>query len=392
MARKKKQDLAAFQNFLTGTQFVQDNTASVYATHIRQTLPYLEVLDAVEAVTAGFLAMGQDCSPRKLSARRTAWSHFVEYAKTKGLTLAEPRKLTVLRGPSPLSHEVRGVLHWMVTGDRFKHRQVPHLTWGLLCDDISNMNTRDMRDPYRPNGFVLVEKAHIEILRLWAPPISPDQPLFPTKPGSLIPYPHRMFRRELRAYRDSIDWSPSGMSSDRGVSSSRELEMEASKEMEAMRAGRQTAVEAMEATKASGAALQEMEPSPDVFEVIEEPPTVPNIEALLALSPGGEEDSSATPSPTETTLAEPSETTEQRECLAGEAGLSPNTPLGKEAPLGTAEDRAPCLTCTLPYEVHAEAFGRGTQTITNCAIVRGYPEDTCQMCEGSCPGVHSYRA
>ena len=123
MPRQKSEDLKTYQTWLKLYLGLSEATATVYASHLRSTLPYITDITSQDSVSEGFEKMSHDCPRKVLSARKTAWKRLVEFGASKGVEIALPKEKLKLKksGPPGMPHEVRAVLAYLVTGRRFKH-------------------------------------------------------------------------------------------------------------------------------------------------------------------------------------------------------------------------------------------------------------------------------
>jgi len=206
MPRKKKKDLAEFQEWLMRDKFISDSTACTYASNVRAVIGWLDDLQDVKVVERGFRNMALDVSRKMLAARRTAWKHFVEFADVqKNIKLAFPNRLPSHRGPPPLPHAVRGALHTLTRKGIFLQKQIPGLRWSMFLPDVPSLPTLRFNDPYQRGQTLEVARKEYQALREWSGfTAGDDAPLFPVKFGSTTPYPATAFRRELRQYKKDM--------------------------------------------------------------------------------------------------------------------------------------------------------------------------------------------
>ena len=206
MPRPRSTDLEEFQTWLETTVSLDPSTTSVYASHVRATIPWLSNLQDEKAVTADFKLMSADCSRKVLSGRRTAWKRFGDYALAmKDIKLAQPARATEHKGPAALPHEVRAAVFWLTTENRFKHRTIPLLTWALVKQNGAAGNGALIWNPATPSEQIILPQEHLEAIQLYAlGTLGSDLPFLPLTPGSCVPYPWFTLRRELRAYREAV--------------------------------------------------------------------------------------------------------------------------------------------------------------------------------------------
>jgi hypothetical protein len=380
MARKKNSDLAEYQEWLEINLFISSSTTPVYASHIRSTLPWLKDPQDEGAVTDDFTRMQVDCSPKVLSGRRTAWKHFAAFAKTKGIDLAVPRKIRNHRGPPELSHAVRAALAYLTSNRRFKHNLVPLLRWSMVVG-----NTREGMDtsyliwnPAQPSEQLAIPAEHIEALKEHAQTPGEDGPLLPAFAGSLVPYPWRAFRRELRAYRDSVSLDDVCENWEEVFKSSTGAALPVSRS--AAEVGAQALAEqAKDVALAQGFTVEDSYESQGDFTPSH---TTDQLRAFI-------EEGKAPPVllgaalPEAVNPADPADPEEIPKDLAAEGGPTDD---------GSREvdpSKPKCEVCGHPEDQHRQ-LRRGDHTLKECAQENGYPEDTCQMCEGRCHGRHVF--
>ena len=392
MPRKKNQDLEAFQDWLVDHEFLADSTACVYASTIRSVLPHVEDLQDEDHLTEVFSRLGETFSRRSMSSKRAAWKRFSSYARSRGVILALPRAPTSTQGPGPLPHTVRAAVHYLTSHKRFKQSQLAGLSWSHVEADIPSVEEVGIRNPFNVGEVILVPREHIEALKSWADAHSGMlRPLVPAKKGSEVTYPARLFRRELRLYRDAA-----GLEATPRTSSGAAVNQAALAETEAIMAARQ-------GVKVSGKFAPDPDFVPtrstkDLHDLIEGGTLDFQIPTKQAQEGGT---TRGAPGPTEDKAVEASPSSRDRKpvppalvAAAESSSLAPlvGTALEEAQPPKTSPEPDTCSVCGYPRAVHAEAFGLTDGTISNCAVENGYPEDACQMCAKGCYGRHSFKA
>jgi hypothetical protein len=387
MPRKRKSDLEQFQLWLEQSKFLESSSASVYASHVRAVLGWLEECDIqnIDEVSEGFRRMSSATERKAMSGRKTAWSHFVDYAyQEKKIVLAKPKSDAYRTGPRELPHSVRAALMWLVSGKRFQHSQIAALRWSMFATALPSVDEVTLHNPFNPSEQISVPKGHYEAMRLYAAtPAGIDGALIPVYSGSPVPYPWRTFRRELRAYKDAVsvgeivdNWEVFA-----DPRSAIAVDVAAKAEMEqvlAQRAGIRTELEDFEPGHSTA----------DLMNLLERGVPLPvDSEQVNSKQPGPEQ------------LA-PKQPALPREELADAVGLNAGSLRVGESSRHTRhtghirhpKEAPSCAVCEYPREVHAIAFGLTDGTISNCAVENGYPEDACQMCDNGCYGRHSFQA
>jgi hypothetical protein len=218
--RKKNEDLATFQDWLTQEQCLADSTAVVYASNLRRVLESLSTtldhkvdVTSADDVTALFAAMAPKCSRKAFTGRLSAWRKFKHYAKWKeGMEVALPKTQSFRRGPTALPVEVRAAVHYLISDCKFKQRDLLYLKWKHVEPLLPQLSVARLRDPMNPGEVADVPKEYIKALIDYSGRIDDDQPLLPMKPQSMSPYPKAGIRRELKLYRDSIGDMPQMLS------------------------------------------------------------------------------------------------------------------------------------------------------------------------------------
>ena len=253
MPRQKREDLAAFQEWLVEEQYLADSTAVVYASNLRKVLlaiPEGADLASSQVVTSMFESMRGDCSRKGLTSRLSAWKKFKEFAYQKqGLELALPERQSYTRGPPALPVAVRAAVHHLVADCKFKQRDLLYLKWQHVEPMLPQLTVVRVRDPLNPGEVADVPKEHMKALADYSGRVAEDQPLIPLTPGGMTPYPKTGYRRELKLYRDSIEWQPGPLTSSQEVDRTAERELEAMRERwaaqnpEELEAAREAAVE-----------------------------------------------------------------------------------------------------------------------------------------------------
>ena len=402
MPRKRKSDLEQFQLWLEQSKFLESSSASVYASHVRAILGWLEPFDIqnIDEVSEGFRRMSSATERKAMSGRKTAWSHFVDYAyQEKKIVLAKPKSDAYRTGPRELPHSVRAALMWLVGGKRFQHSQVSALRWSMFETVLPSVDEVLLHNPFNPSEQISVPKVHYEAMRLYAAtPAGIDGALIPVYSGSPVPYPWRTFRRELRAYKDAVsvseivdNWEVFADSR-----SAVAVDVAAKTEMEqvlAQRAGVRTELEDFEPGHSTA----------DLMNLLEKGVPLPSAQPDLPQP--------ASPQPASMPPASPREELADAVGLnagsrgVGEHSLQAQAPIQVQVPNDiprkvpnsspsepSPSDQPTCTVCEYPREVHAVAFGLTDGTISNCAVENGYPEDACQMCDNGCYGRHSFKA
>jgi len=356
MPRKKNADLSHFQDWLIEEKMLSDGSASVYASHVRATIPFLSDMQHAATVTSDFSLMAETVTRRALNSRRSVWTAFVEYASTvKGIVLALPLRSSRRDGVDSLPHEVRAALHFMTGPGRFLQKQVPALTWAHVAKAPSSVQVIAVSDPFKSGEVLEVDREHIEALMAWSQSAPGGSgPLLPIGPGKNVPYPSSRMRWELKAYKKSaglLDIKPS---------SGAEVDLTSRAETEALLAAR-------------NGVTHHGYGKPKPFE-----PTGTTADLLALL-----EDQTQEPAGQETRAAEASGPTEEE---------TPQPERDREPVLPESPPDGVCALCGFPRSVHACAFGLTDGTISNCAKDAGKDEEDCQMCDIGCYGRHDFRA
>ena len=381
MPRRKKEDLAEFQDWLVRDRFIADSTACTYASNTRAVLNFLEDPQDEGMVTRDFKRLGHLASRRKVTAYRTAWKRFIEWADVaKNVPLAFPGLTPIHRGPPPLGHEVRAALAFLTQKGHFLQKQVPSLRWSMILPTLSSQDGVELPNPFVRGERIWIPSEHFQHLMEWSG-FKPgdDAPLIPLKFGSSIAYPGTAFRRELKQYRKDVEPLP--------VPDLlwREAQKEAINHKAAQEGVRVPGIDMStpeaHTTQALIALIEQGPPAHDPQQSSPHDPSDssdPQRESLPAEGrppPGVREQESKAP---DSKAPETPEAPPPCKTLP----LPKTSPDPNEPPL--------CSLCHHPFEAHAAHYGLTDGTLPNCAKENGYPEDSCQMCRGTCPGRHDF--
>ena len=207
MGRHRKQDFAAFMDWLEDTRGVSPATASNYASRVRRMMQALEsgTSEQEQTITTERLdaLLREDPFNRYPANYTAAWRALVAYAKAQGVEVASPT-------PSVTSKQYQYNIPPQIADDLLYITEHSDLTRGDLAalkwkhvDGIPQHGKVWVEVPGSHGDFVQAHAPSVERIRQWGHPDGPkdEDPWIPEEQGSRTAMPERVVRRLLARHK-----------------------------------------------------------------------------------------------------------------------------------------------------------------------------------------------
>ena len=198
MPKKKKDDLAAFQEWMMKEQEIGRRTASVYASQVRK------ILAALPHITTGLLDEYLRGLPSKTATDNayTAWRRFVAYAQPIRVPMPTERS----RRAKEYTYDIPPLILQCLIDIR-KECRFPMEAFELLrhsdCNKIRRSSFYDITHPEEHWNTYRVSARLVDPIIKWGDPLQdhPDMPFIPTEPMGYKPVPTPHLKKMIRAYK-----------------------------------------------------------------------------------------------------------------------------------------------------------------------------------------------
>lgn len=198
-------ELKEFHTWLTTSRGVGAHTAYAYSSHVRSVLRKLGT-NALDPHAVSTYFNNRDASgSRTAYNERNAWSQYVAYAATLGVTVPKPEKVSrVGNNHVKLPANVRSALRFIRTEGICPMKEIPLMTWAhVRGSSIHSPGCVEMVSPLKRNIYYLIRADHLDTLREYAQPREPElSPLIPTYSGGMEPLSHEALILETRRLGD----------------------------------------------------------------------------------------------------------------------------------------------------------------------------------------------
>ena len=199
MTKKKKDDLADFQDWLMKEQAIARRTASVYASRTRKILLALPEISTV--LLDGYIA---DQNKRTHDGIYTSWRKFAQYCQSKGIAIPMPTKRE--RRAKDIIYDIPPIVLKCLLKIR-KDNRIPWEAFPKLrhsdCKKLRRSKWYEIADPNEPWKTWKVSERWIDPIKQWGDPLQdhPNLPLLPISPCLYEPIPIAHLRKLLREYK-----------------------------------------------------------------------------------------------------------------------------------------------------------------------------------------------
>ena len=183
-------------------------TADTYASNVRRFAALLGEISDTQSGPQSFWrhivdaekvrAAVDRCEPARISRLRTPWRSFVEWGKTKGLTIAAlPEVEGASRTTVGIPEDVIDAVHYLSSRRMLTLELIASLRWSEVEEKAGRCHVHNLLD----NSFVRVPAEVVKALRNYAAPGDGSVPLIPREPGGRLPLGLRSLGNHVRAYR-----------------------------------------------------------------------------------------------------------------------------------------------------------------------------------------------
>lgn len=207
MGRHRKQDFAAFMDWLEDTRGVSPATASNYASRVRRMMQALEsaTSEQEQTITTERLdaLLLEDPFNRYPANYTAAWRALVAYAEAQGVEVASPTpSVTSKQYQYNIPPQIADDLLYITEHSDLTRGDLADLRWGHV-DGTPKHGKLWVEVPGSYGDFVQVHAPAVERIRQWGHPDGPkdEDPWIPEEQGSRIAMPERVVRRLLARHK-----------------------------------------------------------------------------------------------------------------------------------------------------------------------------------------------
>lgn len=207
MGRHRKQDFAAFMDWLEDTRGVSPATASNYASRVRRMMQALEdgTTEQEQTITTERLdaLLLEDPFNRYPANYTAAWRALVAYAEAQGVEVASPTpSVTSKQYQYNIPPQIADDLLYITEHSDLTRGDLADLRWGHV-DGTPKHGKLWVEVPGSYGDFVQVHAPAVERIRQWGHPDGPkdEDPWIPEEQGSRIAMPERVVRRLLARHK-----------------------------------------------------------------------------------------------------------------------------------------------------------------------------------------------